>query len=99
MAKLSDFILLERFKKWFMPADEQSAYQTNKGSADHVFLLRCMTQHAKRFRMKIVLIAIDFDGVFNRVSRAILVRKLCVFGAGTIFISCIASIYICQLIT
>ena len=99
MAKLLDFILLERFKKWFMKADEQSTYQTNKESADHVFLLRCMTQHDKRFRMKIFLIAIDFDGAFDRVSLAILVRKLCVFGAGTIFTSCIASIYICQLIT
>ena len=95
LAKLFDFILLGRFKKWFVPADEQTAYQTKKGSADHVFLLRCMTQYAKRFKKTIFLIAIDFDGAFDRVSRALLIRKLCLFGAGTIFTACLASIYMC----
>ena len=93
LAKLFDFILLGRFKKWFIPADEQTAYQHEKGSADHVFLLRCMAQYAKRFKKTIFLIAIDFDGAFDRVSRALLVRKLCLFGAGVIFTACIASIY------
>ena len=49
LAKLFDFILLERFKKWFVPADKQTAYQEERGSADHVFLFRCMSQHAKRY--------------------------------------------------
>ena len=93
MAKLFDFLLLDRFKRWFVPSDEQSAYQTGKGCADHVFLLRCMAQHAKRFKMKLFLIAIDFDGAFDRVSRAVLIRKLCLFGAGTIFTSRLAAIY------
>ena len=93
LAKLFDFILLERFKKWFVPADSQTAYQSKKGSADHVFLLRCMMQHAKRFKCKLFLIAIDFDGAFDRVSRATLIRKLSLFGAGTIFTACLASIY------
>ena len=93
LAKLFDFILLSRFTRWFTPADEQTAYQANRSSADHVFLLRCITQHAKRFKKQVFLIAIDFDGAFDRVSRARLIRKLCLFGAGTIFTSCIASIY------
>ena len=49
LSKLFDFILLDRFKKWFTPADEQTAYQEKKGGADHVFLLRCMLQHAKKY--------------------------------------------------
>ena len=93
LAKLFDFILLDRFKKWFVPADEQTAYQNERGSSDHVFLLRCMSQCAKRFKRSLFLIAIDFDGAFDRVSRALLVRKLCLFGAGVIFTACIASIY------
>ena len=95
LAKLFDFILLERFKKWFTPADEQTAYQERKGSPDHVFLLRCMMQYAKRHRKKLFIIAIDFDGAFDRVSRAHLIRKLCVSGAGKIFSACLASIYMC----
>ena len=95
LAKLFDFIILERFKKWFKPADEQTAYQEKKGSADHVFLLRCMMQYAKRFKKKLFVIAIDFDGAFDRVSRAHLIRKLCLAGAGKIFSACIASIYMC----
>ena len=79
--------------KWFVPADGQTAYQSKRGSADHVFLLRCMTQYAKKFKKTLFLIAIDFDGAFDRVSRSILVRKLCKFGAGVVFTTCIASIY------
>ena len=95
MAKLFDFILLDRFKRWFTPADEQTAYQDKKGGTDHVFLLRCMMQYAKRFKKKLFVISIDFDGAFDRVSRAHLIRKLCAFGAGKIFSACIASIYTC----
>ena len=93
LAKLFDFILLNRFKKWFKPADGQTAYQSKLGCADHVFLLRCMTQYAKKYKTTLFLIAIDFDGAFDRVSRSLLVRKLCKFGAGSIFTACIASIY------
>ena len=93
LAKLFDFILLGRFKKWFHPDDGQTAYQEKKGCADHVFLLRCMAQHAKKFNKKLFMIAIDFDGAFDRVCRSLLVRKLCLFGAGTVFVACLASIY------
>ena len=93
LAKLFDFILLDRFNKWFVPADEQTAYQSERGSPDHVFLLRCMAQYAKRYKKTIFFIAIDFDGAFDRVSRSLLVRKLCLFGAGVTFTACIASIY------
>ena len=93
LAKLFDIILLGRFKRWFKPTDEQTAYQSKRGSPDHVFLLRCMMQYAKRFKEKIFLIAIDFDGAFDRVCRATLIRKLCLFGAGAVFTACLASIY------
>ena len=51
IAKMFDFILLERFRKWFQPHDCQSAYQCGKCCAGHVFLLRalicyCMLQIA-----------------------------------------------------
>ena len=93
LAKLFDFILLNRFKKWFIPADGQTAYQPKLGCADHVFMLRCMTQYARKYKKTLFLIAIDFDGAFDRVSRSLLIRKLCKFGAGTIFTACVASIY------
>ena len=40
------------------------------------------------------IISIDFDGAFDRVSRSVLIRKLCRFGAGTVFVTCIASMYL-----
>ena len=52
-----------------------------------------MLQHAKKYKVKLFLVAIDFDGAFDRVSRAVLIRKLCLFGAGTVFTACLASIY------
>ena len=67
LAKLFDIVLLRRFRRWFKPADGQTAYQTKRGSPDHVFLLRCMSQHAKRTKQKLFLIAIDFDRAFHKV--------------------------------
>ena len=43
---------------------------------------------------KLFIISIDFDGAFDRVSRSVLIRKLSLFGAGTTFLLCLASIYL-----
>ena len=42
LSKFFDFVLLDRFMKWFKPHDCQTAYQDEKTSADHVFLLRSL---------------------------------------------------------
>ena len=65
LAKLFDTILLERFRKWFTPSDPQTAYQNKRSGADHVFLTRCLIQHAKLYKEKLFVIAIDFDGAFD----------------------------------
>ena len=95
LAKLFDTVFLRRFKRWFTPADEQTAYTPERGSPDHVFLIRCMLQYAKRTKQTLFLIAIDFDGAFDRVCRSTLIKKLCLFGAGAVFTACLASIYMC----
>ena len=95
LSKLFDFVLLKRFLRWFTPADEQTAYTNGKSCSDHVFFMRRMSKYAIKFKQKLFFIAIDFDGAFDRVARSILVRKLVLFGAGSVFTLCIASIYIC----
>ena len=45
-------------------------------------------------KQKLFLIKIDFDGAFDLVSRSVLIRKLYKFGAGSIFVTCIASMYL-----
>ena len=92
MAKIFDIILLKRFKSRFTP-DQQTAYQEKKGCVDNVFLLRCLIAHARRAKDKLFIPSIDF-GAFDRVSRSTLIRKLSLFGAGTTFVMCIASIYL-----
>ena len=92
--KWFDFILLKRFKSWFVPAEEQTAYQQGKSCAGHIFLLRCLINFAKSKRKKFFICTIDYDGAFDRVSRNILLKKLALFGAGSIFISCIAAMYL-----
>ena len=91
--KWFDFTLLERFKSWFKPADEQTAYQFLKSCADHIFLLRALICYAKKKGKKLFICAIDFDGAFDRVSRSILLKKLARFGAGSAFLLCIAAMY------
>ena len=95
LSKVYDLILCNRFMKWFknLCHDAQTAYQDGKSSADHVFFLRCLVQQAIRHKKKIFLIAADFDGAFDRISRSLLIRKLIRFGGGTIFVACIASMY------
>ena len=95
LSKVYDIILCTRFTKWFTPDDGQTAYQNGKSGCDHVFLLRCLVQQAKRFKQTIFIIAFDFDGAFDRVSRSVLIRKLIKFGAGVIFVACVASMYMC----
>ena len=94
MAKIFDIILLNRFKSWFKPSDQQTAYQEKKSCADNVFLLRCLISYARKAKEKLFIISIDFDGAFDRVSRSVLIRKLSRFGAGTLFVMCIASMYL-----
>ena len=76
LAKLFDTILLGRFRKWFTPSDPQTAYQSKRRSADHVFFLRSfirLIQRAKLYRQKLFVIAIDFDGAFD-IDRSSFVR-------------------------
>ena len=91
--KWLDFIFLGRFKAWFKPADEQTAYQDGKGCADHNFLLRALICYAKKFRKKLFICTLDFDGAFDRVSRNILLKKLAICGAGSLFLMSLASMY------
>ena len=93
LSKVFDTILCNRFTQWFKPNDGQTAYQNGKSGCDHVFLLRCIVQQAKRFKQTIFIIAFDFDGAFDRVSRSVLIRKLIRFGAGVVFVACVASMY------
>ena len=91
LSKLFDFVLLDRFKKWFHPNDRQTAYQEGKGSGDHIFLMRCWIQQFILDKRKLFITAVDFDGAFDRVNRRTLLKKLIAFGAGTLFVSCLAN--------
>jgi hypothetical protein len=93
LSKFFDFILLGRFIKWFVPHDLQSAYQKFKSVADPVFLLRCLILYTKKHNKKLFVICIDFEGAFDKVSRHKLFTKLQLFGVGTLFLSCLISIY------
>ena len=64
------------------------------GTGDHVFLQRSLIAYARRVKEKLFIISIDFDGAFDRVSRSVLIKKLCKFGAGTVLVSCIACMYL-----
>ena len=93
LSKLLDVILLSRFKKWFQPADEQSAYQSGRSCANNIFLIRCLINFAKKNKQKLFLVAVDFDGAFDRANRMHLFRKLVRFGAGATYVSCLMAIY------
>ena len=93
LSKLFDFILLKRFKNWFIPHDCQSAYQSGRSCAEHVFLIRAMICHCIKTKQKLFILCVDFEGAFDRVSRHKLFRKMQLFGVGTTFLFCIIAIY------
>ena len=93
LSKLFDFTLLERFMNWFKPSDGQSAYQKFRSCADNVFLFRCLISFAKKNKRKLFLIAVDFEGAFDRISREQLFKKLITFGVGSAYLSCLMAIY------
>ena len=94
LAKLFDFTLLDRFKKWFTPHDLQTAYQEGKSSSDHIFFLRCIIQHLIKKKRKFFITAVDFDGAFDRVKRSTLLMKLVLAGASSVFVTCLANLYL-----
>ena len=93
LSKLFDFILLKRFKSWFVPHDSQSAYQSGRSCAEHVFLLRAIIQHCMKTKQKYFIVCVDFEGAFDKVSRHKLFKKMQLFGVGTTFLFCIIAIY------
>ena len=84
---------MKRFKDWFLPHDNQTAYQKGKSANDHIFLLRCLIDQVKKKRETLFIAAIDFDGAFDRIKRSTLLKKLIIFGAGSAFVSCIGNMY------
>ena len=93
LSKFFDFIMQNRFVKWFVPHDCQSAYQENETSADHVFLLRSLIRYCKIHKKKLFIVAIDFEGAFDKVSRHRLFSKLQLFGVGKTFLLCLIAVY------
>ena len=63
LSKLFDFILLSRFKKWFFPVDEQSAYQPGRSCADNIFLIRCLINLSYKIDpfLKIAIVKASFN--------------------------------------
>ena len=93
LCKMFDFIFLERFRRWFKPHDGQSAYLSKRSCGDHVFLIRALVNYCMNSNKKLFIICIDFEGAFDKISRHKLFRKLKLFGAGTVFLSCLMVIY------
>ena len=93
LSELFDFILLKRFQNWFLPHDCQSAYQSGKSCAEHVFLIRALIQHSIKSKQKFFIVCVDFDGASDKISRHILFKTLQLFGVGTMFLFCIIAIY------
>ena len=93
LSKLLDFILLRRFKEWYIPHDMNTAYQEGKSCSDHIFLMRCVVQQFLKDKRTLFITAVDFDGAFDRVKRSTLLRKLILAGAGSTFVMCLANLY------
>ena len=93
LSKFFDFIMQKRFVNWFVPHDCQSAYQENETSADHPFLVRSLIRYCKIHKKKLFVVAIDFEGAFDKVSRHRLFSKLQLFGVGKTFLLCLIAIY------
>ena len=93
MAKLYDMVLCLRLKMWFKPFREQAGAQKKRGCLEHIVSLRLLCDMARRKKLKLFVIFIDFSKAYDRVPRDKLFRVLQRLGCGSAMLCALVAMY------
>ena len=94
-AKLYDAILSNRLKQWYKPDPLQAGAQSGRDCVEHILCLRLLIAYAKRKKLKLWLLFIDFRQAYDRVPRDKLMEELSRAGCGGTFLRALKALYGC----
>ncbi len=93
IAKLYDMVICERLYQWFKPYREQAGAQQKRGCLEHFATLRIITDSAKRKKIKLFVVFIDFSKAYDVMPRHTLFRTLKRLGCGMVMLAAIIAMY------
>ena len=93
LAKLYDMILCKRLQKWFKPYREQAGAQAGRGCLEHITTLRLITDLAKRKKLKLFIVFVDFSQAYDKVPRAVLFNIMKRLGCGATMLCSLIAMY------
>ena len=93
IAKLYDMILCCRLQQWFQPYREQAGAQAGRGCLEHIMTLRLLIDFAKRKKVKLYVIYVDFAQAYDNVPQAVLFSILKRLGCGVTMLLSLVAMY------
>ena len=91
--RIFDKILYNRLTLWYKPSVEQAGCQEKRGCVEQILTIRLLCDYAKKKRVKLFLLYIDFEKAYDKVPRKTLLDILKSLGCGGRFLSVLAKIY------
>ena len=93
MGKLYAKILGNRLKKWMVVDNCQAGGQEERGCTEHILALRLIIDYAKKEKVKLFMLFVDFSKAYDKVPRRTLFEILKALGCGKRFLQALISIY------
>jgi hypothetical protein len=93
--RLFDKILAARLTLWYKPCYEQAGAQKGRNCLEHIMTLRLLIDYAKKSRLKLYILFIDFEKAYDKVVRTKLIEELKSLGCGGVMLNAIIAIYKC----
>ena len=93
IGKLYAKILGNRLKKWMNVDSCQAGAQEKRGCTEHMLGLRLIIDYAKKEKVKLFVLFIDFSKAYDKVPRRTLFEILKKLGCGKRFLRALMSIY------
>ncbi len=93
LAKVYDMVLCARLSQWFVPHREQAGSQTGRGCTEHLVTLRLLMDVARRKKLKLFVVFVDFGRAYDCVPRKNLFACLKQMGCGMTMLLALAAMY------
>ena len=91
--RLFDSMLGRRLSMWYIPSKEQVGSQKGRSCIDHIMTIRLIIDYAKKARVKLYILFIDFEKAYDKVSRNKLIEELKILECGKVMLQILINIY------
>lgn len=95
IAKIYDMVLSNRIGQWFKPYREQAGSQEGRGCTEHLVTLRILLDVARRKRLKLFIVFVDFSRAYDTVPRFNMFKILKRMGCGITMLMALVAMYRC----